>query len=102
MKEIIDLLSAGEAERVYPSTGAVEVKPDMIVKTVSSSTAVVTEAEWCAADSHTDEAHMLLYNFVDSLQDINNPTSTPARASEVRSSGEATAVFLVPVPQQIC
>ena len=91
MGEIIDLLTAGEAERVHPSTGAVEVKPDMIVKTVSSSTAVVTEAEWCAVDSHTDEAHMLLHNFADSLEVRNNPTSAPARkATEVRTVGEAT------------
>ena len=90
MGEIIDLLSAGETDRVHPSTGAVEVKPDMIVKTVSSSTAVVTDAEWCAVESHKDEARMLLYNFVDSLGEGNNPTSTPARATEVRTVGEAT------------
>ena len=90
MGEIIDLLTAGEAERVHPSTGAVEVKPDVIVKKVSSSTAVVTEAEWCAVESHTDEARMLLYNFADSLGERNNPTSTPARATEVRTVGEAT------------
>ena len=90
MGEIIDLLSAGEAEQVHPSTGAVEVKPNMIVKTVSSSTAVVTKAEWCAVESHTDEARMLLYNFVDSLGERNKPTSTPARATEVRTVGEAT------------
>ena len=90
MGKIIDLLSAGEADRVHPSTGAVEVKPDMIVKTVSSSTALVTEAEWFAVESHTDEACMLLYNFVDSLGEGNNPTSTPARATEVRTVGEAT------------
>ena len=89
--EIIDLLSAGESDRVHPSTGAVEVKPDMIVKTVSSSTAIVTEAEWCAVESHTDEAHMLLHNFVDSLQEKNDlTTSTPARATEVKSVGEST------------
>ena len=68
-----------------------EVKPHMIVKTVSSSTAVVIEAEWCAVKSHTDEARVLLHNFVDSLEERNNPTSSPARASEVRSPGEATA-----------
>ena len=91
MGEIIDLLSAGEAHRVHPSTGAVEVKPDMIVKTVSSSTAVVTEAEWCAVKSHADEARMLLHNFADSLGETSDPTSTPARAAEVRTIGEATA-----------
>ena len=90
MGEIIDLLSSGEANRVHPSTGAVESKPNMIVKTVSSTTAVVTEAEWCIVDSHTDEARMLLYNFADSLGERNDPTSTSARATEVRTVGEAT------------
>ena len=90
MGEIIDLLSAGEAERVHPSTGAVEVKPDMIVKTVSSSTAVVTEAEWCAVESHRDEARMLLYNFADGFEVRNDATSVQARATEVRTVGEAT------------
>ena len=96
MGEIVDLLSAGEANRVHPSTGAVEVKPDMIVKTVSSSTAVVTEAEWCAVESHTDEARMLLYNFVDNLQETqerSNPTRVPARTMEVRSVGEVTSAI---------
>ena len=96
MGEIVDLLSAGEANRVHPSTGAVEVKPDMIVKIVSSSTAVVTEAEWCAVESHTDEARMLLYNFVDNLQETqerSNPTRAPARTMEVRSVGEVTSAI---------
>ena len=48
----MDLMSAGEADRVHTSTGAVESGSNMIVKSVSSSTAVVTKAEWCAAKSH--------------------------------------------------
>ena len=91
MGEIIDLFSAGEAHWVHPSTGAVESKPNMIMKTVSSSTAVVTEAEWCAIDSHADEARMLFHNFLDSVEEKNDPPTIAARATEVRSVGEATA-----------
>ena len=87
MGKIIDLLTAGEADQVHPSTKAVESKPDMIVRTVSSSTAVVTEAEWVAVESHPDEARMLIYNFTDNLQEKNNPTKSPARVSEVRTLG---------------
>ena len=89
--EIIDLLSAGEADKAHPSTGAVELKPDMIVKTGSSSTTLVTEAEWCAVESHLDEARMLLHNFVDNLGERNDLATSPARVTEVRSVGEATA-----------
>ena len=45
MGEIVDLMSAGEADQIHPSTQAVELGSDMIVKTVSSGTAVVTKAE---------------------------------------------------------
>ena len=92
MGRIIDLLSAGEADRVHPSTGAVELQPDMIVKTVSTRAAVVTEAEWCIVESRTDEARMLLHNFVDILKKEKNLATTPARVSEIRTIGEATAV----------
>ena len=103
--EIVDLMSAGEADRVHASTGAVESGSDVIVKSVSSSTAVVTKAEWCAAKSRTDEARMLFLQLEQLMETEDAPpiitstttstttsTSTPAADKVVtRTTGEATA-----------
>ena len=101
--EIADLMSAGEADRVHASTGAVESGSNMIVKCVSSSTAVVTKAEWCAAKSHTDEARMLFLQLEQSMEteDASPTTSTPA-ADKVatRTTGEATAATPTTTPHQ--
>ena len=66
--EIIDLLSAGEAKLVHSSTGAVESKRDMIVRTPSITTSLVTDAEWCAVNSHVDEACLLFQMLRQSLE----------------------------------
>ena len=58
--EIIDIASAGEAEQ--PSTGAVE-SGRVIIRNLSSTTAMVTKTEWLAAKNLTDEAHMFLQYF---------------------------------------
>ena len=95
--EIVDLTSAGEADLVQPSTGAVESGSSMIVKSVSNNTAVVTEAEWHAVKSLEEEAGMLLHNLAGEMATRNAPTTTPARAMDVRpvevqaDVGEATA-----------
>ena len=97
--EIADLISAGEADRVHASTGAVESGSDVIVKRVSSSTAVVTKAEWCAAKSRTDEARMLFLQLEQIMETedalpitTSTSTSTPAADKVVtRTMGEATA-----------
>ena len=92
--EIADLMSAGEADLVHPSTGAVESGPGMIIRSVSSSTTVVTEAEWHAVKSLEEEAGMLLHNLADDLETRNS--STPGRATNARptvtAAREATAV----------
>ena len=95
--EIVDLMSAGEADLVQPSTGAVESGSGMIVQSVSSSTAVVTESEWHAVKSLEEEAGMLLHNLAGEMKAKNDPTSTLARAMDVRpvevvGAEEATAV----------
>ena len=95
--EIVDLMSAGEADLVQPSTGAVESGSGMIVQSVSSSTAVVTESEWHAVNSLEEEAGMLLHNLAGEMKAKNDPTSTLARAMDVRpvevvGAEEATAV----------
>jgi len=92
MGEIVDLISAGEANLVHPSTRAVESGSDMIVTTVSSTTAIVTEAEWCAAKSRIDEARMLFHKLVQGMEtgDVLT-TSTPAENKvETRTMGVAT------------
>ena len=101
--EIADLMSAGEADRVHASTGAVESGSDVIVKSVSSSTAVVTKAEWCAAKSRTDEARMLFLQLEHIMETEDAPpittTSTPA-ADKVatRTTEEATAATPMTTP----
>ena len=106
--EIADLMSAGEADRVHASTGAVESGSDVIVKRVSSSTAIVTKAEWCAAKSRTDEARMLFLQLEKIMETEDAPpittstsTSTPA-ADKVatRTMGEATAATPTTTPHQ--
>ena len=107
MGEIVDLISAGEANRIHPSTGAVESGSDMIVKNVSSSTALVTKAEWCAAKSRIDEARMLFLQLEQNMETENAPptttttTSTPA-ADRVatRTTGEATAATPTTTPHK--
>ena len=87
--EIADLMSAGEADLVQPSTGAVESGSGMIVQSVSSSTAVVTEAEWHPVKSLQEEASMLLHNLSDDLEARNAPITATARTMDIRQVGVA-------------
>ena len=68
MGEITDLESAGEAGTSEPSTAAVETGDSVVVKSISNTSAVVTEFEWCATKTLEDEAHMLFHSLIDSLQ----------------------------------
>ena len=88
------LMSAGEADLVQPSTGAVEARPGMVIQSVSSSTAVVTEAEWHAVKSLEEEAGMLFHNLAGEMATANVPTDTaPTKATAVTPLGEATTVI---------
>ena len=105
MGEIEDLMSAGEADRVHASTGAVELGSDIIVKSVSNCTAVVTKAEWCAAKSCTDEARMLflLLEQIKEAEDAPPLTTTGTPASDkvaTRTTGVATAATPTTTPHQ--
>ena len=73
MGERVDLQTAGEVEKVQPCTGTVEFG-SVIVRSVSNTTAVVTQSEWSAVKSLEDEARMLFHNLVDA---INNKSSAP-------------------------
>ena len=102
MGEIVDLMSAGEADRIYPSTGAIESGSDVIVKSVSSTTAVVTKAEWCAAKTRTDEACMLFHMLEQNMETEDAPpvTSTPAVDKvDIKTTGEATAAIPTKTPR---
>ena len=100
--EIIDLLSAGEAKVVHSSTGAVESKRDMIVGTLSITTALVADAEWCAVNSHADEACLLFQMLQQSLQTKHVPsTSTPATDKmDTRVTEKATTTTLTTAEAQ--
>ena len=105
MGEIADLMSAGEADRVHPSTAAVESGSNMIVKSVSSGTAVVTKAEWCAAKSRTDEARMLFLQLEQNMETEDDPPTTIISTPAVdwvatRTTGEATAATPTRTPHQ--
>ena len=101
--EIIDLISAGEADRIHPSTGAVESGSDMIVRNVSRDTAVVTKAEWCAVNSLADEANMLLHMLVQNKQTEDDPPLASAPAVDrvdTITVGEATEATPTTTPHQ--
>ena len=106
-KQIADLISAGEADKIHRSTGAVESGSNMIVKKISSSTTLVTKAEWYEANSHTDEARLLLQQLLQIMKTENDEstatttsTSTPAANKvDTRTKGEATAATPTTIPQ---
>ena len=105
MGEIADLMSAGEADRDHANMGAVELGSSMIVKHVSSSTAVVTKAEWCAAKNHTDILFLQLKQNMKT--EDSSPTTTTTSTSTptvdrvaTRTTGEATAATPSRTPHQ--
>ena len=77
MGEITDLISASEADQHHPSTGAVESGHNMVVRNVSNTTAVVTQAEWSSVENLSDEARILFHNFVDSIEAKDIPMPPP-------------------------
>ena len=89
----MDLMSAGEADAVRPSTRAVESGSDMIVKSVSTKTAVLTKDKWYAVKSHTDEARMLFHKLMQNIETIDVSTTSPQAVENVDtiSVGGATA-----------
>ena len=85
----MDLMSAGEADQIQPSTGAVESGSGMIVQSVSSSTAVVSDAEWSAVKSLEEEAALLFHILAGNMKTRNAPP-TPAMVIADAAGGEAT------------
>ena len=113
MGEITDLISASEADQAHPSTGAVESGHNMVVRNVSNTTAVVTQAEWSSVESLTDEARILFHNFVDSIEakDIPKPppelsiphksVSQTSQASSTSNVGRGHQPAATPEPSRI-
>ena len=97
MGEIADLKSAGEEEKAHPSTGAIE-SGNVIVRSVSKTSAVVTQSEWSALNSLQDEACMLFHNLVDSIDKKTDASYIASSAGDVntrnqsaRTVGESTS-----------
>ena len=74
--EIDDIKSSGEG--VQPSTGAVESAPSIVVRNLSSTTALVTPTEWVASKDLTDEARMLIQFFYSHVQEKQGSASASA------------------------
>lgn len=73
--EIDDIDSAGEPEQ--PSTGAVEGGHNVIIRNLSSTTAVMTPSEWSATKDLSEEANMLLQFFYQ--RNVANSAQRPGR-----------------------
>ena len=102
MGEIIDLLSAGEAKLVHSSTGAVESKRNMIVRTLSITTALVADAEWCAVNSHSEEACMLFQMLRHCLETKHVPSTSIHATDKIdtRVTEKATTTISIATAQQ--
>ena len=59
--EIDDISSSGEGEQ--PSTGIMESGPSVVIRNLSSTTALVTGSNWVATDGPTEEACAVLQYF---------------------------------------
>ena len=91
--EIADISSAGEAEQ--PSTGTVESR-QVIIRSLSSSTAVISAENWSSLQGLSDEARMLLQFFYETNSVVASepsvdrsllitPEGPPPQAMETRS-----------------
>ena len=95
--EIVDLQTAGEAEKAQPSTGTVESE-SVIVRNVSNTTAVVTQSEWSAVKSLKDEACILFQNLMDTIEkkssaspSASNPGVINIHSLSMKTVGESTS-----------
>ena len=97
MGEIADLKSAGEAEHVHPSTGAVE-SGHVVVRNVSNTTAVLTQSEWSAVKNLHEEACVLFHSLVSTIESKINATPVASKANDatlhsqsMKTVGESTS-----------
>ena len=95
MGKIINLLVAGEADVAHPSTGAVESMGNIIVKKISSCTALIAEANWSVVESDADEACMLFQRL---LQSVRSASTTPSAATAPTQSKPSLGGSSEPIP----
>ena len=94
--KITDLRSAGEADRPQPSTGVVESGGNIVVRSLSASTAVITEdSDWFHVENQCDEAMSLFHFIFENYENKSKPDSAPPNCTPssrpVSTVGEHTA-----------
>ena len=82
-REIDDIDSAGETTQ--PSTGAVETDHNVVIRNLSSTTAVVTPSEWSATKDISEEARMLFQFIYDTNNSIQSDDTNPVAPSGSRA-----------------
>ncbi len=87
MKEIIDLKSAGETEKIHGSTGTVECCPNMLVKNRSDPE---RGANWTIALNLTDEACIIFHKLKDSREELKSVPQEAACLSDVTEVNQAS------------
>ena len=73
--EIDDISSSGEGEQ--PSSGAVESGPSIVIRNLSSTTALITESEWLAIKDLTEETCAILQYFHSHISEKEAVQSSP-------------------------
>ena len=86
-REIDDIDSAGESTQ--PSTGAVETDHNVVIRNLSSTTAVVTPSEWSATRDVSEEARMLFQFIYETNNSIQSDDTNPISPSESSADPEA-------------
>ena len=86
-REIDDIDSAGETTQ--PSTGAVETDHNVVIRNLSSTTAVVTPSEWSATKDISEEARMLFQFIYDTNNSIQSGDTNAVAPSGSRADPEA-------------
>ena len=86
-REIDDIDSAGETTQ--PSTGAVETDHNVVIRNLSSTTAVVTPSEWSATKDISEEARMLFQFIYETNNSIQSDDTNPIALSESSAYPEA-------------
>ena len=97
--EIADISSAGEAEQ--PSTGTIESR-QVIIRSLSSSTAVISAENWSSLQGLSDEARMLLQFFYETNSIVASepsvdrsllitPEGPPPQAMETQSRSDSAS-----------
>ena len=84
--EIDDISSSGEEEQ--PSTGVVESGPSIVIRSLSSTTALITESEWSATKDLTEETCAILQYFYNHISEKKAVQSSPEVSDTAPSSIE--------------